>query len=127
MAEYGIFLHVADRGRDDLHGLFEEVCAEAQLAEEVGFGSCMIAEHHQSLGGHFPSPLVWAAGIAARTTRIKIGPSVLLLPLYHPVHVAEDAAMVDIISGGRLILGLGIGYQDVDYAAFGMLPRERVS
>jgi len=88
----------------------EHVIEEAQAAEAAGFNACFITEHHQVPEGYFPSPLVVAAAVAARTTRIGIGTAVHLLSLTHPVHVAEDAAMVDIISKGRLILGLGMGY-----------------
>lgn len=112
---------------ENLDRLFAEICAEMQLAEEVGFDSCLLAEHHQNPEGQFPAPLIAAAGIAARTKRLRIGPGVLLLPLQHAIHVAEDAAMLDVISAGRLILALGIGYQPADFAAFGVPMSHRVS
>lgn len=114
-------------GGGDPVQVFEEAIAEAQEAEGAGFDSCFITEHHQAPDGYFPSPLVVAAAVAAQTSSIKIGTAVLLLPLCHPMHVAEDAAIVDIVSKGRLILGLGMGYQDVDFDAFGVPKNHRVS
>ena len=73
--------------------------------------------------GFLPSPLIVSTAVAVRTQKIRIGTGILLLPLYHPVHVAEDAATLDIISNGRLILGVGMGYQAGDFGAFGIPPR----
>jgi alkanesulfonate monooxygenase SsuD/methylene tetrahydromethanopterin reductase-like flavin-dependent oxidoreductase (luciferase family) len=110
--------HVEQRER-----LFDEIIAEAQVAEQVGFDSCLMTEHHQHLPGSFPSPLLVAAAIAAKTTRLRVGSGVLL-PLYHPVRVAEDGAMVDLLSKGRLILGVGAGVVDSDFAAV-RVPRQQ--
>ena len=74
-----------------------------------------------------PSPLMVGAAVAARTERIEIGTSVILLPLHHPVKVAEDAATLDVISGGRAKIGVGLGYQPADFAMFGVDSSERVS
>jgi alkanesulfonate monooxygenase SsuD/methylene tetrahydromethanopterin reductase-like flavin-dependent oxidoreductase (luciferase family) len=95
------------------------------MAESVGFDSCMITEHHQQPDGYFPNPLMVAAGIARETTTLKVGTCVALAPLYNPVRLAEDTAMVDILSGGRLQLGVGAGYVDADLAAFGVDMSER--
>jgi alkanesulfonate monooxygenase SsuD/methylene tetrahydromethanopterin reductase-like flavin-dependent oxidoreductase (luciferase family) len=114
--------HVEQRER-----LFDDIIAEVQVAEQVGFDSCLMTEHHQHLPGSFPSPLLVAAAIAARTTRLRVGSGVLLLPLYHPVRVAEDGAMVDLLSKGRLILGVGAGVVDADFAAVGVPRRQRPS
>ena len=76
--------------------------------------------------GFLPSPFVVLAAIAARTSRIRVGTAVLLLPLHHPVRVAEEAAVLDIVSGGRTVLGVGLGYQDADFRAAGIDRRERV-
>ncbi|HTC81587.1 MAG TPA: LLM class flavin-dependent oxidoreductase, partial [Acidimicrobiia bacterium] len=72
--------------------VYEEIVAEAQLAEAVGFDSCMITEHHQQPDGYFPNPLMVATGIARETTTLKVGTCVALAPLYHPVRLAEDTA-----------------------------------
>jgi probable F420-dependent oxidoreductase len=107
--------------------LFDELIAEAQVAEQAGFDSCLMPEHHQHSHGAFPSPLLVAAAIAAQTTRLRVGSGVLLLPLYHPVRVAEDGAMVDLLSKGRLILGVGAGVLGADFAAVGVPQRQRPS
>lgn len=83
-------------------------------------------EHHQDRDGFLPSPLIVSTAIAARTTRLKVGTLVLFLPLYHPVHVAEDVATLDIVSHGRVILGVGLGYQPADFAMFNAPQHERV-
>lgn len=126
MARFALFLHASDRGTAP-ERLFDEMMAEAALAEEVGFEACMLAEHHQSPEGHYPRALTLAAAIGARTSRIKVGTSVLLAPLYHPVHLAEECAMVDLVTKGRLILGVGIGYAERDFAPFGVSRKERAS
>ena len=126
MARFALFLHASDRGVPPEY-VFEEMMAEAALAEEVGFEACMLAEHHQSPEGHYPRALSLASAIGARTSRIKVGTSVLLAPLYHPVHLAEECAMVDLITKGRLILGLGIGYAERDFTPFGVPLKERAS
>ena len=114
--------HVEQRER-----LFDEIITEAQVAEQVGFDSCLMTEHHQHSHGSFPSPLLVAAAIAAKTTRLRVGSGVLLLPLYHPVRVAEDGAMVDLLSKGRLILGVGADVLGSDFAAVGVPRRQRPS
>ena len=105
---------------------FEDTLQECERAEALGFDSVWLGEHHN----HpllYPTPLIGLAAIASRTRRIRLGTGVLLLPLYHPVAVAEEGAMVDMISGGRLILGLGAGYAPEEFAAFGLTTRERGS
>lgn len=100
--------------------VFRETIEEVTLAEQVGIESVFVSEHHFVDTGFFPSPLISLSYLAARTSRIKVGTGVLLLPLYNPVHVAEDCAVLDIISGGRLILGVGQGYRPEEFNAFGV-------
>lgn len=88
-------------------------------ADRLGAGAIFIGEHHLDVDGHCPQPLTFAAAVAARTKRIRIGTSVLLAPIRHPLHIAEEAAMVDILSNGRVELGLGAGYLPIDFTPFG--------
>jgi alkanesulfonate monooxygenase SsuD/methylene tetrahydromethanopterin reductase-like flavin-dependent oxidoreductase (luciferase family) len=97
---------------------WQELLQIADVAEESGFSGVFVPEHHMAEDGCLPSPLVGLAVIAARTTRIELGTAALLLPFHHPIRVAEDAAVVDVISNGRLRLGCGLGNLDVGAALF---------
>lgn len=107
-------------------GDFEETIRECERAEAAGFDSVWLGEHHNN-ALLYPTPLLGLAAIASRTRRLRLGTGVLLLPLHHPLAVAEEAAMVDVISGGRLILGVGAGYAPEEFAAFGVSIKERGS
>jgi probable F420-dependent oxidoreductase len=105
---------------------FEETLRECERAETAGFDSVWLGEHHNN-PVLYPAPLIGLSAVASRTHSIRLGTGVLLLPLYHPVMVAEEGAMVDMISGGRLILGVGAGYAPEEFAAFGYSLKERGS
>ena len=104
--------------------VFNEFLEEVEAAEALGFDSVWIPEHHFSVYGMLGDTLTLAAAIAQRTKRIKIGTAVVLLPLQHPVRIAEQAALVDVLSEGRLLLGLGRAYQPSEFAGFGMDPSD---
>ena len=126
--KFGLYSSIASPPRGEhLDRCVDEVIAEAQLAEASGFDSCFFGEHHQDKDGFLPSPLIVATAVAARTTRLRVGTSVILLPLHHPVRVAEDVITLDIISKGRVILGVGIGYQPADFRAFAVPMEHRVA
>jgi alkanesulfonate monooxygenase SsuD/methylene tetrahydromethanopterin reductase-like flavin-dependent oxidoreductase (luciferase family) len=99
--------------------------AQAKVAEEAGLDSIWISEHHFLRNGYNPSVISMAAAMAAVTSRIRIGPALVLAPLWHPIRLAEDSAMVDVLSGGRYTLGVGLGYRDVEYAGIGVERRTR--
>lgn len=105
--------------------LYAEMLKEVEAADQMGFDSAWLSEHHFLEDGYCPSLLVTAAAIAAKTKKIRIGTGILLMPLYDPVKVAEDAAVVDLISDGRFILGLGLGYRQEEFDNFGRTLRER--
>lgn len=103
---------------------FDAMRAQAALAELLGFGTLWAHEHH-SQRMIYPAPLMTAAVLATATRRVRIGTNMLLLPLYHPLRVAEEAAMVDVLSEGRLTLGVAAGYAKDEFAAFGVALEER--
>jgi probable F420-dependent oxidoreductase len=126
--KFGIYSSIANPPRgENLDRCVDEVIAEAQLAEASGFDSCFFGEHHQDKDGFLPSPLIVATAVAAHTKRLNVGTSVILLPLHHPVHVAEDVITLDIVSKGRIILGVGVGYQASDFQAFGIPMQHRAA
>lgn len=105
--------------------LYQEMVEDARWAEELGFSHFWLTEHHFWYDGYCPSLLVAAGAVAARTSRIRVGTSMLLLPMHDPLRVAEAAAVADNIAGGRLDLGVAVGYRDVEFDAFGVPRRER--
>ena len=98
-----------------LYAFTLELCEEA---ERLGAHSVWLSEHHRFDDGYLPQPLTFAAAVAARTSRMRIGTAVVVAPLRHPAHIAEEAAVVDLLSDGRLELGLGAGYQPPEYDLF---------
>src|SRR6187397_1080481 len=95
-------------------------------AEALGFDSAWVSEHHGTSDGYLPSLLTMLAGFAAATDRIRLGTGVVLTPLHDPLRLAEDAAVVDQLSGGRLTLGLGIAWRPEEFRMFGVPFSERL-
>lgn len=105
--------------------LYREMLDEVRWAEELGFDTIWLTEHHVWYDGYVPSLLTAAGALAGVTNRIRIGTSCLLLPQHDPLRVAEAAAVMDNISGGRLELGVSVGYRDIEYDTVGISRRER--
>ena len=110
---------------------FNEIYAEhieqAVYAEELGYDTIWTTEHHFAEDGWSPSLLPILSAIAARTSTVRLGTFIIVLPFHHPVRVAEDAATVDIISNGRLDLGVRQGYWLSEFASFGVSRKQRAS
>ncbi|WP_165547248.1 LLM class flavin-dependent oxidoreductase [Kribbella sindirgiensis] len=119
--EFGVLVDVREEGA----GYSAERIEEVMLADRLGFDGAWLSEHHLTPDGMLPSPLVMAGVLAGRTERIRIGTNVLVLPLHHPLRVAEDVAVLDLVSGGRIALGVGQGYAEREFAAFGADRRRR--
>ncbi|MDS0135808.1 MULTISPECIES: LLM class flavin-dependent oxidoreductase [unclassified Amycolatopsis] len=117
----GFLTHVHGEGRVPAGRLYRDLVELFAAAEELGYQSGWVAQHHfQPEHGRLPSPLVLLAAAAERTRRIHLGTAVTVLPLEDPVRLAEDAIVLDALSGGRLQLGLGSGTPVVDdFAVFG--------
>ena len=105
---------------------YREILDLVRLAETLRFDSAWVSEHHGSSDGYMPSLLPTLAAFAAATDRIGLGTGVLLTPFHDPLRLAEDAATVDLISGGRLMLGLGLGWREEEFRTFGLSMSERV-
>jgi alkanesulfonate monooxygenase SsuD/methylene tetrahydromethanopterin reductase-like flavin-dependent oxidoreductase (luciferase family) len=117
--KFGIF---PVEGGDSWEGVVEQ----CQVAEDVGFESCWVNDHQATEGDNYwPSPLTRLTSIATGTESLELVTSVLILPLYHPLHVAQRAAMLDNISNGRLTLGVGLGYVQKEFDAFNVPMDER--
>jgi len=106
--------------------LYDALLAQVTAAESLGFDSIWLTEHHFTDDGYLPALMPAAAAIAARTTRVTIGTYVLLAPFYHPLKLAEEAAFVDVLSHGRLRLGIGLGYRAEEFEGFGVPRAERL-
>jgi probable F420-dependent oxidoreductase len=98
---------------------YQEALEEVVRAEDLGFASVWMEEHHSVVDHYWPSPITVLAGFATRTSRVALGTDIVVAPFHHPVRLAEDAAMVDVMSGGRFILGAAIGYKPDEFALYG--------
>jgi len=98
---------------------YREALEEVTRAEELGFDSAWMEEHHSVTNHYWPSPLPVLAGFATRTSRVTLGTDILVAPFYHPVRLAEDVALLDVMSQGRFTLGVAIGYKPDEFALYG--------
>lgn len=112
---------------DDPQQVYRDLIEQFEVAEALGFDGGWIAQHHLSNGfGRLPSPLVLLAAVAERTQRIELGTGVIVLPFEDPIRLAEDASVLDALSGGRVQLGLGSGGANLDnFSAFDRDPSRR--
>src|SRR6185312_5054537 len=99
--------------------VYAEIIDHFVLAEDLGFDAVYVFENHFTDDDYMASPMVASTAIAARTKRLRVGPDIAILPLYEPVRVAEDGAVLDLISNGRLDFGVGLGYRPPEYAGYG--------
>jgi alkanesulfonate monooxygenase SsuD/methylene tetrahydromethanopterin reductase-like flavin-dependent oxidoreductase (luciferase family) len=111
--------------RTDAHGAADPLAAQGERAESLGFASFWLPESHFSARGALPQPLLLLAAVAARTRVLGLGTTSYLLPVRHPLQVAEDVAVLDRLSEGRVILGVGRGFRSDLFAAFDVPSKEK--
>lgn len=121
MLEFGIFDHLDSDG-SALGALMESRLRLVELIEAHGFSGYHLAEHHSTPLGMASSPSVFLAAAIARTKRIRLGPLVYVLPLYHPLRLYEEICMLDHLSGGRLMVGVGRGGALIEHQRYGVDP-----
>lgn len=109
-----------------LHREYRDVLDMTRLVESSGLDSAWVSEHHFSADGYLPSLVPMLAAMAAVTERIELGTGVILAPFHDPIRLAEDFAVADQLSNGRLICGLGIGWRDEEFRQFGVATSSRV-
>ena len=117
--KFGIFDHL-DRRDVPLQQYYADRLALVEHYDRQGFHAYHVAEHHQTPLGLSPSPSVYLSAVAQRTSRLRFGPLVYILPLYHPLRLADEICMLDHLSGGRLELGVGRGISPIEVGYFGV-------
>jgi alkanesulfonate monooxygenase SsuD/methylene tetrahydromethanopterin reductase-like flavin-dependent oxidoreductase (luciferase family) len=116
----GFLTHVAGAGEAGADATMAETLRLIEIAERLGYESAWVAQHHLGAeGGVLPSPFVFLAAAAARTSRVRLGTGIVILPLEDPVRVAEDAAVADVLAGGRVELGVGTSAHQPSFTALG--------
>ena len=117
--EFGVFDHL-DQGQADLAAHYEDRLRLIEAYDEAGFYAYHLAEHHATPLGMAPSPGIFLSAVAQRSKRLRFGPTVYCLPLYHPIRLLEEICMLDQMSGGRLQLGVGRGISPIEVGYFGL-------
>jgi alkanesulfonate monooxygenase SsuD/methylene tetrahydromethanopterin reductase-like flavin-dependent oxidoreductase (luciferase family) len=121
MFSIGLTDHLEGSAERPSAGVFEEVADLVRLAAELGVEYAWFAEHHAHLHhGHLPTPLLYALHLAGRTSRIKLGTAIICLNLHHPLDVAEQVAVADALTGGRMAPGFGSGSMPEEVSLFGL-------
>lgn len=123
----GIYLNAQHPAADDPARRFAEAVEQARLIRALGFDSLWGGEHHATPGFHYFPLLPLLQRLAPEVEGLALGTNLVLLPLHNPVEIAEIAAFLDVASGGRFTLGVGLGYRSEEFAIFGVRMAERVS
>jgi len=112
--------------RPDHHAkLYRDLLEDAVLAESLGFDSIWLSEHHFWFDGYCPADLAAAGAIFGRTKKLRVGTAVMLLPMHSVEKVAQDATALNRLAGGRLVLGVALGYRDAEFDGFGVRRKDR--
>jgi luciferase family oxidoreductase group 1 len=120
MINFGTFLLMQSPSARSSQEIYTRAIDVAQAAETLGFRNIWLAEHHFSTYGYLSRPAQLATFIAAKTTRLRVGTAVIVVPLHHPLVIAEEIATLDLLAGGRVDIGLGRGYQHYEFERLGL-------
>src|SRR6185436_10864887 len=120
MINFGTFLLMQSPSMRSSQEIYSRAVDIAQASEDLGFSNVWLAEHHFSTYGYLARPAQLATYIAAKTTRIRVGTAVIVVPLHHPLVVAEEIATLDVLANGRVDIGLGRGYQHYEFERLGL-------
>ncbi|MEQ8603852.1 MAG: LLM class flavin-dependent oxidoreductase [Marivibrio sp.] len=124
--DFGLFNLMTQRDAGvGVQQVVEDAKAMTRLADEIGFGTAWFAEHHFSNYSVCPSPLMMAAHCAGLTKTIRLGAAVLVLPLYDPLRLVQEIGLLDRVSGGRVAIGIGSGYQRFEFERYGRPLEEK--
>jgi alkanesulfonate monooxygenase SsuD/methylene tetrahydromethanopterin reductase-like flavin-dependent oxidoreductase (luciferase family) len=123
--KFGVLLFFSwPERRVSLATVYQRALERAEVMDQTGYDAVWLAEHHFTSFSVCPAVHMMATQVAARTRRLRIGTGISLVPFYHPLRLAEEVAMLDVLSGGRVNWGAGRGYQHTEYTAFNVPPRE---
>jgi luciferase family oxidoreductase group 1 len=120
MINFGTFLLMQSPSARSAQEIFSRAIDLAQTAEDLGFRNIWLAEHHFSTYGYLSRPVQLATYIAARTQTLRVGTAVIVVPLHHPLIIAEEIATLDLLADGRVDVGLGRGYQHYEFERLGL-------
>jgi len=120
MINFGTFLLMQSPSARSSQEIYTRAIDIAQAAETLGFRNIWLAEHHFSTYGYLSRPAQLATFIAAKTERLRVGTAVIVVPLHHPLVIAEEIATLDLLAGGRVDIGLGRGYQHYEFERLGL-------
>jgi alkanesulfonate monooxygenase SsuD/methylene tetrahydromethanopterin reductase-like flavin-dependent oxidoreductase (luciferase family) len=123
--QFGLVVRGQAEAGEDISRRFQETLAFVRLADRLGFDSVTKTAHYSAYPFQMLQLVPMLARFAAEAPRLRLNAGVLLLPLLSPLHVAEEFATLDVISGGKIILGVGLGYRDVEFKAFGVPRTQR--
>src|SRR6266571_1552107 len=125
LMRFGIGMYSTQRPPDSPHPhreLYKDMLRQARMAEEAGLDSFWIAEHHFAEDGYAAAVIPICAAVLGATHRLVAGTSIAIASFYHPIRLAEDAIALDLISGGRFVLGIGTAYRPDEFAGMGIDP-----
>jgi alkanesulfonate monooxygenase SsuD/methylene tetrahydromethanopterin reductase-like flavin-dependent oxidoreductase (luciferase family) len=125
--DFGLHFSCTSTVGGDWPELYEAAIEQTKLAEQLGYSAAVVSEHHFMENGWVPSPTVLAGALAGATENIAVGTDIIILPLHHPITIAEDILVLDNLTRGKVICGVGMGGEPVEFDIFNVPIKQRVS